>query len=78
MDSNQELTQTASLLDAMARRLHDAAEDLRRDARNATALAEVEANAEWLRGARRELAELIREVEGPNPPPASRSRQKKL
>jgi hypothetical protein len=27
---------------------------------------------QWMRGARRELSELIREVEGPNPPQAPR------
>jgi hypothetical protein len=64
--------EAADLLDAMACRLHDAAEDLRQGARNAEAQAEVEANMEWLRGARRELAELIRAVEGPNPPQAPR------
>ena len=33
-----------------------------------------EERARFLRGAKRELAELIREIEGPNPPPAPRRR----
>jgi hypothetical protein len=64
--------EAADLLEAMACRLHDAAEDLRQADANAAAQAEIEADAEWLRGARRELAELIRAVEGPNPQPAPR------
>jgi hypothetical protein len=31
-----------------------------------------DADARWLKGARRELAELIREIEGPRPQPAPR------
>jgi hypothetical protein len=68
----------ADLLDAMAHRLANAADELRQAGRNAIAQAETEDDAKWLRGARRELAELIREVEGPNAPPAPRSRQKKV
>ena len=34
-----------------------------------------EAEARWLRGARMELAQLIRDVEGPNPPPAPRRKK---
>jgi hypothetical protein len=40
----------------MACRLHDAAEELRQDARNAQAQVEIEAEAEWMAGAERELA----------------------
>jgi hypothetical protein len=69
--------EAADLLDAMARRLTNAADELRQVGRNAVAQARTEAESEWMRGARRELAELIRRVEGPNPPPAPRSRQKK-
>ena len=34
----------------------------------------VEDGGKWMRGARRDLAELIRDVQGPNPPPAPRRR----
>jgi hypothetical protein len=34
--------------------------------------AEPQDSTRWMRGARRELAELIREIEGPNPPQAPR------
>jgi hypothetical protein len=81
MDSNQELTQTASLLDAMADRLACAADELRMAAgeEEAAALAEPpEPYVDWTdkmlfeRQAREELALLIRGIEGPNPPPAPR------
>jgi hypothetical protein len=63
----------ADLLDRMAHRLTLAADEMRQAGRNAKAQAEFEAKAEeqkWLRGAERELAQLIREVEGPSPRPA--------
>ena len=33
-----------------------------------------EDRGKWLRGAKRELSMLLREIEGPNPPPAPRRR----
>jgi hypothetical protein len=56
--------EAADPLDAMARRLTLAADEMRQAGRNATAQAEFEAKAEerkWLRGAEKELALQIRE-----------------
>jgi hypothetical protein len=60
----------ADLMDAMAHRLTMAADEMRQAGKNAKAQAEFEAKAEdqkWLRGAERELALLIRDIEGPGP-----------
>jgi hypothetical protein len=65
----------ADLLDRMAHRLTMAADEMRRAGRNTKAQADVEAKLEdekWMRGAKRELDLLIRQVEGPRPQSAPR------
>jgi hypothetical protein len=62
----------ADLMYRAAELLIEKADLLLYNEENARAEAEFESDAEWLRGARRELAELIRDVEGPNPPQAPR------
>lgn len=66
----QAANDAAQLLDAMARRLTLAADEMRQAGRNAKAQAEKETEIEqkrrqrrWMEGAERELAALIREVE---------------
>jgi hypothetical protein len=72
------LTDAADALRSAADRLSELADEKGQDDQpiygpGDAACRRAEDEARWLKAARRELAELLREIEGPNPPPAPRA-----
>jgi hypothetical protein len=69
-----ECEELAAQLEGLQEQEEREAEEPTRDPRKGPPTGDPDAEARWLKGARRELAELIREIEGPRPQPAPRGR----